>query len=52
VANSLSHSLGLTKQDVMDMLEKTGIDPQRRAETFTLEEWAGLWKVFGEEYYQ
>jgi 16S rRNA (adenine1518-N6/adenine1519-N6)-dimethyltransferase len=48
VANSLSQGLGLPKSDVLDLLEKTGIDPQRRAETFTLEEWARLWRVFTE----
>jgi len=46
VANSLSHRLGLPKEEVASMLEKAGIDPQRRAETFTLEEWASLWRVF------
>ncbi len=48
VANSLSQGLGLPKSDVLDLLEKAGIDPQRRAETFTLEEWARLWKLFSE----
>ena len=55
VANSLSHRLGLPRDAVLSMLIKAGIDPQRRAETFTLEEWAWLWKAFreGEEkYYQ
>jgi hypothetical protein len=28
------------------MLALVGIDPQRRAETLTLEEWAALWRVF------
>jgi len=46
VANSLSQGLGLPKPAVQQMLSKAGIDPQRRAETFTLEEWAGLWHVF------
>jgi len=46
VANSLSQGLGLPKSEVLDLLEKAGIDPQRRAETFTLEEWARLWRVF------
>jgi len=48
VANSLSQGLGLPKSEVLDLLEKAGIDPQRRAETFTLEEWARLWKLFSE----
>jgi 16S rRNA (adenine1518-N6/adenine1519-N6)-dimethyltransferase len=48
VANSLSQGLGLPKSDVLDLLERVGIDPRRRAETFTLEEWARLWRVFTE----
>ena len=45
-ANSLSQGLGLPKSEATAMLEKAGISPQRRAETFTLEEWARLWRVF------
>lgn len=44
VANSLAQGLGLPKEAVLDLLEKAGIDPRRRAETFTLEEWARLWR--------
>jgi 16S rRNA (adenine1518-N6/adenine1519-N6)-dimethyltransferase len=46
VVNSLAHGLGLPKEDVLASLERAGIDPHRRAETFTLEEWATLWQVF------
>lgn len=46
VANSLAHSLGLSKEEVLSLLDKAGIDPKRRAETFTLEEWAELWHVY------
>jgi 16S rRNA (adenine1518-N6/adenine1519-N6)-dimethyltransferase len=46
VANSLSHSLELPKNEVVDMLAKAAIDPQRRAETFSLEDWANLWRVY------
>ena len=46
VANSLAQGLGLPKAEVQAMLAKADIDPQRRAETFTLEEWAALWGVF------
>ncbi len=45
-ANSLSQGLGLPKPAIQQMLSKASIDPQRRAETFTLEEWAELWRVF------
>jgi len=46
VANSLSQGLGLNKLEVLKLLEKAGIDPRRRAETFTLEEWARLWREY------
>jgi len=45
-ANSISHRLGLAKEEAATMLAKAGIDPQRRAETFTLEEWASLWRTY------
>lgn len=51
-ANSLAQGLKLPKAEVLALLEKAGIDPRRRAETFTLEEWATLWRVLnrtGEE---
>ncbi len=46
IGNSLAQGLGLTKAEVLPLLERAGIVPQRRAETLTLEEWAQLWKVF------
>ncbi len=46
IGNSLTQGLGLPKAEVLALLEKTGIVPQRRAETLTLEEWARLWRVF------
>jgi 16S rRNA (adenine1518-N6/adenine1519-N6)-dimethyltransferase len=46
VANSLTKGLGLPKPAVQQMLAKAGIAPERRAETFTLEEWAELWRIF------
>jgi len=48
LANSLVQGLRLPKADVLSSLEKAGIAPQRRAETLTLEEWAGLWRVFNQ----
>jgi len=47
--NSLSQGLHISKDEVLDLLEKAEITPQRRAETFTLEEWARLWQVFPKE---
>jgi len=45
VANSLAQGLKLHKDEVIKLLGKARIDPKRRAETFTLEEWAALWRV-------
>ena len=46
LANSLAQGLKLPKTLVLSLLEGVGIDPKRRAETLTLEEWAGLWRGF------
>jgi 16S rRNA (adenine1518-N6/adenine1519-N6)-dimethyltransferase len=46
IANSLAQGLGLPKQEVLGLLAKAGIESQRRAETFTLEEWANLWRIY------
>ena len=45
-ANSLAQGLGIPKTEALSLLAKAGIAPQRRAETFTLEEWAQLWQFF------
>jgi len=47
--NSFMKGLGLPREDVLAQFEKAEIDPKRRAETFTLEEWAKLWRVFSWE---
>jgi 16S rRNA (adenine1518-N6/adenine1519-N6)-dimethyltransferase len=44
--NSLAHSLEMPAGEVASLLEKTGIESKRRAETLSLEEWGRLWKVF------
>ncbi len=46
IRNSLAHSLDMPPSQVTLLLEKTGIEGQRRAETLSLEEWRELWKVF------
>jgi len=46
LANSLAQGLGKDKAEVLPLLKEAGIAPQRRAETLTIEEWAGLWRVF------
>jgi 16S rRNA (adenine1518-N6/adenine1519-N6)-dimethyltransferase len=43
-ANSLAQGLGLDRSEVLAWLAGAGIDPRRRSETFTLEEWAELWR--------
>jgi 16S rRNA (adenine1518-N6/adenine1519-N6)-dimethyltransferase len=40
--NSLSRGLQIETQKAISMLEQAGIDPKRRAETLSLEEWAEL----------
>lgn len=46
IVNSLVQGLGLPKTEVLALLVRADIVPQRRAETLTLEEWAQLWQVF------
>jgi 16S rRNA (adenine1518-N6/adenine1519-N6)-dimethyltransferase len=46
ISNSLSQGLGLPKNEVTAMLAEAAIDPHRRAETFSLEEWARLWRIY------
>ncbi len=46
IVNSLAQGLGLPKAEILSVLEKANIAPQRRAETLTLDEWATLWQVF------
>jgi len=45
LANSLANGLGLPKIEVISLLQKAGIDSQRRAETLSLEEWVILFKA-------
>ena len=46
ICNSLAQGLGLPKAEVLFLLEKASIEPRRRAETLTLDEWARLWQAF------
>jgi len=48
LVNSLVRGLGLPRAEVLRMLEDSGIEPRRRAETLSLEEWSRLWRVFAE----
>jgi 16S rRNA (adenine1518-N6/adenine1519-N6)-dimethyltransferase len=40
--NSIGSGLGISHPDAAALLDEAGIDPTRRAETLTLEEWAAL----------
>jgi 16S rRNA (adenine1518-N6/adenine1519-N6)-dimethyltransferase len=46
IANSLAHALGRSKDDVLALLTRAGIDPSRRAETLSIEEWGRLWHEY------
>ncbi len=46
LGNSLAQGLKIPKAEVIAMLEKAGVAPERRAETLTLEEWGKLWQVY------
>lgn len=43
--NSLAHGLGIKPAEVAPILKQAAVDPQRRAETLSLEEWAKLYEV-------
>ncbi len=45
--NALANGLGCPRAEVDAALAQAGVDPRRRAETLTLEEWASLTRVFG-----
>jgi len=44
--NNLSKSLEKTKDEISQILEKADIDPTRRAETLSIEEWKKLTKIY------
>jgi 16S rRNA (adenine1518-N6/adenine1519-N6)-dimethyltransferase len=44
--NSLSEGLAISAADGTALLERAGIDPRRRAETLSLDEWAHLARVY------
>ena len=46
IHNSLAATLRLPKDQVISMLKKSKIDPQKRAEDLTLVEWIKLTKTF------
>jgi 16S rRNA (adenine1518-N6/adenine1519-N6)-dimethyltransferase len=40
--------LGIEKPAALALLKKSGIDPKRRAETLTIDEWKRLYGIFKE----
>ena len=44
--NSLSSGLALSHAAAADLLVRAGVNPMRRAETLTLEEWAAITRLF------
>jgi 16S rRNA (adenine1518-N6/adenine1519-N6)-dimethyltransferase len=48
VINSLAQRLDIPKAEVLSLMQKAGVSPQKRAEALTLEEWARLEKIFAE----
>lgn len=48
LVNSLTLGLGMAKVEVLSLLEKAKIVPQRRAETLNLDEWTRLWRLYTE----
>jgi 16S rRNA (adenine1518-N6/adenine1519-N6)-dimethyltransferase len=46
LVNSLANGLKVTKAEIILVLEKAGIDPQRRAESLTIDEWGILYRAF------
>ncbi len=47
LANTFSPDLQLPKQEVIERLRAAGVEPSRRAETLSLEEWARVERAFG-----
>jgi 16S rRNA (adenine1518-N6/adenine1519-N6)-dimethyltransferase len=43
--NALSHGLGVPPEEGEALLAATGVDPRRRAETLTLDEWGALYRT-------
>jgi len=43
--NSLGHGMGIKPGEVVSFLKEADLDPQRRAETLSLDEWTRLYRV-------
>jgi 16S rRNA (adenine1518-N6/adenine1519-N6)-dimethyltransferase len=44
--NSLAQGLNVASSDAEVLLERAGIDSQRRAETLSVQEWAAIYRVW------
>ena len=49
IGNSLAQGLDIPKAEVLSLLQKAGLPPQRRAEDLSLEDWAKLERIIFEE---
>jgi len=47
--NSLAQGLGVAPSDVNALLLEVGIDPQRRAQTLSLDEWGKVYRAFADK---
>lgn len=47
IHHPLKSGLGIGKDKVLDLLKKAGIDPAKRAEELSLEDWISLYKALG-----
>jgi 16S rRNA (adenine1518-N6/adenine1519-N6)-dimethyltransferase len=45
IHNSLAHGLRMKANEIALLLNQADIDPKRRAETLSLEEWARMYEV-------
>ena len=50
--NALAQGLGLSRPETMTLLERAGINPQRRAQTLSIPEWAELYEVVSQYGYE
>ncbi len=47
--NALATATGMDKEMLRTLLQRAGIEPSRRAETLTVDEWLCLWRVLHED---
>ena len=46
IHNCMRHGLSVSAEVAQSMLSQAGIDPKRRAQTLSLKDWSGLYKVY------